>query len=410
VHELFSKHLMTDSSSHVVRTLWHGSPLSVFEELCLRSFIRHGHTVELYTYAEAKAPPGVRVCDANAIVPEAQAFAYAKGPAKGSFAAFSNLFRFKMLCERGGIWADADMLCLRPLGSLPEAWVGQVCKYTPGYLNTAILKLPPGHPVAADVYRALAAEGANLALGATAELLTQAARHHAGSCESLPVDHFYPLTWRETWLLVDPDQYEACSARLANSYGVHWWNTAITFGLGMPKDALPPPGSYMYRVAERLFAPEPVPAWPASVARVWIDHFNQLQDSIAEIKLGANVVGRIEAAGANGDGTVEIAGWAFDRARPWEPVTIMFLRDGEIVHAQRTAGVRADLNEAYPEQRPRHVSFRGRVGRARAEPPRSLAGRLTAALRRPPDITVLAIGPSGSASVIGCVRGRRAEV
>ena len=153
------------SAANVVRALWHGSPLSVFEELSLRSFLHFGHAVELYTYEEVEGPPGVRVCDANAILPEADVFAYASGPAKGSFASFSNLFRFKMLAEHGGIWSDADMLCLKPLNELPEAWAGQVCKFTPGYLNTAILKFPPGHEVCAEVYRALAAEGANLSAG-----------------------------------------------------------------------------------------------------------------------------------------------------------------------------------------------------------------------------------------------------
>ena len=397
----------TLSATNVVRSLWHGSPLSVFEELSLRSFLHCGHAVELYTYEEVEAPPGVRVCDANTILPESHVFAYASGPAKGSFAAFSNLFRFKMLAEHGGIWSDADMLCLKPLDELPEAWAGQVCKFTPGYLNTAILKFPPGHEVCADVYRALAAEGVNLSLGSTGELLTQAVRRRPELCESLPVDHFYPFTWRETWLLVDPDQYETCSARLASSYGVHCWNTAITFGLGMPKNALPPAGSYLHQMASVVLEPDDVPTWPIDVARVWIDNFNKVQDSIAEIRIGSNVIGRIEKAAVNGDGVIEVAGWAFDQTRPWEPVTIMFLRDGAIVHAQRTAGVRPDVTGAYPSHRPRYVMFQGAVKPELPKPPRSFASRLLAALRGDPALTVLAIGPSGSASVIGNVSAGR---
>jgi hypothetical protein len=393
----------------VVRTLWHGSPLSVFEDLCLESFLHCGHAVELYVYEEVKAPPGVRVCDANAILPESDVFAYASGPAKGSFAAFSNLFRFKMLAERGGIWSDADMLCLRPLDELPEAWAGQVCKFTPGYLNTAILKFPPGHEVCVEVYRALGSEGVNLSLGSTGELLTQAVRRRPKSCELLSVDHFYPLTWRETWLLVDPDHYETCSTRLVHSYGVHCWNTAISFGLGMPKDALPSTGSYLHRMAS-VVGYDNVPAWPIDVARVWINNFNQIQDSIAEIRIGSNVIGRIERTTANGNGAIEIAGWAFDQTRPWEPVTIMFLRDGEIVHAQRTAGVRPDVTEAYPSHRPRYVTFQGAVKPKPPKPPRTFASRLLTALKGEPHLTVLAIGASGSASVIGNVRVDRLRV
>jgi hypothetical protein len=386
--------------------LWHGSPLSIFEELCMRSFLYNGHAVELYTYEEVETPPGVRMCDANAILPASEVFAYASGPAKGSFAAFSNLFRFKMLAEHGGIWCDADMLCLKPLDELPEAWVGKVCKFTPGYLNTAILKFPPGHEVCVEVYRALAAEGANLSLGSTAELLTQAVRRQPERCVSLPVDHFYPLTWRETWLLVDPDQHETCTTRLASSYGVHCWNTAITFGLGMPKGALPPAGSYLHRMADIVF-PDRVPAWPIDVARVWINNFNHVQDSIGEIRIGTNVIGRIEKTSINGDGAIEIAGWAFDQTRAYEPVTIMFLSNGAILHTQRTTGVRPDVTEAYPWHRPRCVMFQAIVKPRPSKAPRSLASRLLAAFNGEPDLTVLAIGASGSASVIGNVKTGR---
>ena len=103
-----------------------------FRELCLRSFLQCGHAVELYTYDEVEAPPGVRLCDANAVLPELEVFAYADGPAKGSFAAFSNLIRFKILAEKGGIWADADMLCLKPLHHLPEAWPVKFANSRPG--------------------------------------------------------------------------------------------------------------------------------------------------------------------------------------------------------------------------------------------------------------------------------------
>ena len=35
-------------------------------------------------------------------------------PDSGSLAAFSNLFRYKLLLERGGWWVDTDVICLRP--------------------------------------------------------------------------------------------------------------------------------------------------------------------------------------------------------------------------------------------------------------------------------------------------------
>jgi hypothetical protein len=85
----------------------------------------------------------------------------------------------------------------------------------------------------------------------------------------------------------------------------------------------------------------------------------------------------------------------------------MFLRDGAIVHAQRTAGVRHDVIEAYPSHRPRYVMFQGTVKAEPLKPSRYFASRLLATLKGEPDLTVLAIGASGSASVIGSVRAGR---
>ena len=65
--------------------------------------------------------------------------------------------------------------------------------------------------------------------------------------------------------------------------------------------------------------------------------------------------------------------------------------------------MRPDVTEAYPSQRPRYVMFQGMVKPEPPKPPRSFASRLLAALKGEPDLVVLAIGASGSASVIGNV-------
>ena len=129
---------------------------------------------------------------------------------------------------------------------------GQVCKFTPGYLNTAILKFPAGHQVCVEVYQALAAEGASFRWAP--RLSFDPSRAALAGALRLPArGYFYPLDLAETWLLVDPDQNEACSARVASSYGVHCWNTAVTLGLGMPKNALPSSGSYLHQIATDIF-------------------------------------------------------------------------------------------------------------------------------------------------------------
>src|SRR5262245_13716406 len=51
-------------------TLWIGSRLGRVERACLRSFLRHGHAVRLYSYGPVEGvPEGVRLADAASILP-----------------------------------------------------------------------------------------------------------------------------------------------------------------------------------------------------------------------------------------------------------------------------------------------------------------------------------------------------
>jgi hypothetical protein len=103
---------MNDS---IMQTLWVGPRLSTMSRMALQSFLDHGHEVHLYCYARVDgAPAGIVFRDAGEILPEHQVFAYRSGFGRGSYSAFSNYFRYKLLLDRGGWWVDADVVCLRP--------------------------------------------------------------------------------------------------------------------------------------------------------------------------------------------------------------------------------------------------------------------------------------------------------
>ena len=105
----------TTSLRPPVQSLWIGAALSTMERLSIRSFLAQGHPFHLYVYAEVEnVPAETTLLDARSILPESEIFVYAKGIGKGSYAAFSDLFRYKLLLERGGWWVDLDMVALRP--------------------------------------------------------------------------------------------------------------------------------------------------------------------------------------------------------------------------------------------------------------------------------------------------------
>jgi len=105
-----------------VHGLWIGSELSKLELLTIRSFLRHGHEFHLWLYQSLATPlpPGVVVEDANEIIPQSRIIRKADtdietGVGKGSYSSpFSDLFRYKLLYEKGGYWVDMDVTCLRP--------------------------------------------------------------------------------------------------------------------------------------------------------------------------------------------------------------------------------------------------------------------------------------------------------
>lgn len=105
---------------HVINTLWIGGNLSLMEQLTLHSFVRFGHHVRLWHYEpiSSEIPEEVELSDANLILSRSKVFSYKNknqyGHGKGSFSGFSDIFRYKLLHDKGGWWVDMDVTCLKP--------------------------------------------------------------------------------------------------------------------------------------------------------------------------------------------------------------------------------------------------------------------------------------------------------
>ena len=107
--------------NRIVHGLWIGKTLSILELLTINSFIANGHKFWLWTYQplDNKVPNNVILKDANEIIPENKVFSYRNrnqyGHGKGSYAGFSDIFRYALLYKYGGWWTDMDVTCLKPL-------------------------------------------------------------------------------------------------------------------------------------------------------------------------------------------------------------------------------------------------------------------------------------------------------
>jgi hypothetical protein len=140
----------------IVQSLWVGNDLSRMEIKSIQSFLDMGHIFHLYIYEDiGNIPNGVIVKDASIILPKEDVFTM-----KGLHLPFSDIFRYKLLYEKGNYWVDVDMICMRELDfEDPFVFAGERTiqkgayrnrhhKYLP---NNAILKAP----IKSDFYKEL---------------------------------------------------------------------------------------------------------------------------------------------------------------------------------------------------------------------------------------------------------------
>ncbi|HUH75690.1 MAG TPA: glycosyltransferase [Chitinophagales bacterium] len=127
-------------SKNIVHGLWISGNLSSLELLTIHSFLEHGYQFYFWTYENTlqNLPPGVIIKDAGEIIKEEEVFQYSYenqfGHGKGSYAGFSDIFRYKLLYEYGGWWTDMDITCLKRLPSTENYFFRQNKKSAVGNL------------------------------------------------------------------------------------------------------------------------------------------------------------------------------------------------------------------------------------------------------------------------------------
>ncbi|WP_439597212.1 hypothetical protein [Falsiroseomonas sp.] len=242
------------------RSFWHGGALSPYEALCLASFVRQGHRIELFTYdAELAVPAGVVRRDAAGILPPERIFFYESGLGRGSIAGFANLFRYTLLAREPGWWVDTDVLCLAP--DPPEgpgffAWEGP----DRALVGNAILRLPPGDALLPAMLAARGAFAPGRPWGTSGPRLLTASLREAGRLgEAAAHGIAYPWHFTQAFAVFDPGRREEVAAAAAGACFQHLWNEIFRCG-GLPKWLAPPEGSYLdrqFRLHGIAFPPGP---------------------------------------------------------------------------------------------------------------------------------------------------------
>ncbi|MEN8716905.1 MAG: glycosyltransferase [Verrucomicrobiales bacterium] len=232
---------------NVIQTLWIGGPLRVVEQLCLNSFLFHGHQVHLYTYEPVgKVPEGVKVMDASEVMDPKWIFRYHRG---GSVSGFTNWFRYELLYQRGGFWVDTDVICLKPFEFDQKIVAGWEDSDS---LNGAVLGAQPGqdilkhlsetvrHPNKILPYDTLREkkrkwfrkylkgnQRKHLKWGESGpKAVTRAMRHFGIIDQALPFTAFYPVHYK-LWRFIFDNTFSNKMEYFKDSYALHIWNEAM---------------------------------------------------------------------------------------------------------------------------------------------------------------------------------------
>ncbi len=214
---------------HAVQSLWVGDRLSAMEQLAVRSFLAHGHEFHLYTYGPMPGiPNGAVHRDGNEILPASAIF---RDRDIASFSGFADLFRYKLLLERGGWWMDMDQVCLRPL---PEPAEYAFACESPGTAGNGVLFTAPGSEVFRHLWDvARAKEHAEMGwceIGPP--LIRETVRRFGLERFVYPAEAFCPVPharWYDTFL---PGR---CPEFGVDTFGVHLWHELWRRG-GLDKD------------------------------------------------------------------------------------------------------------------------------------------------------------------------------
>jgi len=204
-----------------VSMMWVGNPLTQVQRLSMRSFLHHGHDVILYAYEDLDPPAGVTVRDANTIVSDSDIFL-----SHNTFAAFSDLFRYRLLSTTEALWVDADTLCLRSDWNFGDYIFGL---QEPGKVNTSVLSYPKDSSLALmmtsrSIYRDTNAFDA---LGPV--LLTDCLNELEMTHLAQPMEVFSPIVWSEFSMMWDERWTEKVLEACKDSHAVSLWNYMLGF-------------------------------------------------------------------------------------------------------------------------------------------------------------------------------------
>ena len=203
----------------IIQGLWIGEELSAMEQLSIASFLAHGHKYHLFAYEPVRGvPAGVVLQSAEEILPRSRAFQYSKHK---TWSGFANSFRYKLLLERGGWWADTDLVCLGRFDFDGDYVFSSEFSEGRQMVNIGAIKAPAGSEIMSYAWNICQTKDpAKLVWGETGPaLMEDAVEKFSLERYVKPWKTFCPIGFRDWTRLLDPDP-----PNVGGSEAVHLWH------------------------------------------------------------------------------------------------------------------------------------------------------------------------------------------
>lgn len=249
-------------------SLWIGNSISYIERLVSLCNLRTlpKNSVRLYVYEDLTnltlfdglIAHGLVLSDANSVIPRSKVF---MNPDRPSYAAFSNLFRYKILQDEllrknTAFWLDSDYILFNEpdFNSIYLGWESEKI------VNGAIFGVSPNNDsdIVNQFVNKLLIEGEARRHGAAKwgtlgpRLISEIMRSDFPELEKFvrSAAKLYPISYQDTHKLFEREHFEFVSKKTAHCDGLHLWNEAFRGVNPSPRDFRPPDGSYMNFLAQ----------------------------------------------------------------------------------------------------------------------------------------------------------------